>query len=94
MSDHEGPIYHLAPASELHAGCTRDRYAPARLAEDGFVHCAGTPEVALAVADDYFADLDEPLAVLEIDPAALQAELRFEAPAPLPGGGRDPRTTP
>ena len=81
-------IYHLAPASELRAGWQGDAYAPSRLPEDGFVHCAGTPEVTLSVAGDYFADLGEPLFVLEIDAARLSAPLRFEAPAPLPGGGR------
>jgi uncharacterized protein (DUF952 family) len=81
-------IYHLAPSSELHAGCTADSYAPARLPEDGFVHCAGSMAVALSVAGDYYADVDEPLHVLAIDPAKLSAELRFEAPAPIAGGGR------
>jgi uncharacterized protein (DUF952 family) len=83
------PIYHLAPASELRAGITASAYSPARLGEDGFVHCTGTAVVALAVAADYFASLDEALYVLAIDPAKLTAPLRFEAPAPIPGGGRD-----
>jgi uncharacterized protein (DUF952 family) len=81
-------IYHLTPGSELRAGCTSDAYAPARLPEDGFVHCSGSEDVTLAVACDYFANLDEPLFVLEIDPKELGAELRFEAPAPISGGGR------
>lgn len=82
-----GPIYHLAPASELRAGCGTAGYAPRRFAEDGFVHCAGSAEVALSVAADYYADCDEPLLVLAIDPARLTAELRFEGAAPLEGGG-------
>lgn len=83
-----GPIYHLAPESELRAGCGERVHRPSRLPRDGFVHCAGSPAVALSVARDYFADLDEPLWVLEIDPTRLRSPLRFEAPAPLPGGGR------
>lgn len=82
-------IHHLAPASELRAGCSSDSYQPARLAEDGFVHCSAGEAQTLAVAADYFADLEEPLFVLEIDPSELRAELRFEAPAPIPGGGRE-----
>ncbi len=39
------------------------------------------------MAADYFANVAEPLIVLAIDPALLAAELRFEAPAPIAGGG-------
>ncbi len=88
MSSAPQVIYHLTPGSELRAGCTSDAYAPARLPEDGFVHCSGSVDVTLAVASDYFANLSEPLFILEIDPKELGAELRFEAPAPIPGGGR------
>jgi uncharacterized protein (DUF952 family) len=100
-STHEGPtgrdhggeadgwIYHLCPASELRTGCTAASHTPARLPVDGFVHCAGTPAVTVAVAADYFASLDEDLYVLRIDPAKLTAPVRFEAAAPIEGGGRD-----
>ncbi len=88
MSSPPQVIHHLTPASELRAGCTSDAYAPARLPQDGFVHCSGSADVTLAVASDYFADLDEPLFVLEIDPKELRAELSFEAPAVVPGSGR------
>lgn len=84
-----GPIHHIAPASELAGGCTTSTYSPARLAEDGFVHCSGSREVTLAVAADYYSDVSEPLFVLDIDASLLRADLRFEAPAPLPGGGSD-----
>ena len=87
MSSPPQPIYHLAPASELRAGTTSTGYSPGRLQEDGFVHCAGSPAVALAVAADYFKDLGEPLYVLVIDPARLDPEVRFEAAAPIDGGG-------
>ncbi|PZD74858.1 hypothetical protein C1752_00642 [Acaryochloris thomasi RCC1774] len=79
-------IYHLAPVSELQSGLTEVSYKPQRFALDGFVHCAETPVTTVAVANDYFASLKEPLAVLEIDPLRLTAPLKFEAPAPLPGG--------
>ena len=78
-------IYHLAPASDLRAGLTASSYRPPRLEEDGFVHCADRA-VVLAVANDYFASLPEKLLLLEIDPEKLSAELRHEAPAPLPEG--------
>ncbi len=80
-------IYHLAPRGELLAGRSRGRYFPARWQQDGFVHCAGDLGTLVAVANDYFGALEEPLVALEIDPARLSAPVRFEAPAPLPGAG-------
>jgi uncharacterized protein (DUF952 family) len=82
------PIYHLAPESELLAGACNGSYSPRGLATDGFVHCSGSREIALAVAADYFGDLAEPLYVLEIDPRRLRHELRFEAAAPAAGAAR------
>ena len=78
-----GPIYHLAPRSELQAGLRDGMYFPERLSEDGFVHCSSRRDLTLTIAVDYFADLAEPLYVLEIDPGKLSHELRFEAPAPV-----------
>jgi 3-methyladenine DNA glycosylase AlkD/uncharacterized protein (DUF952 family) len=78
-------IYHLATEPELLAGIGATHYAPARFAEDGFVHCCGEPESALAVARDYFASARDPVFLLELAPRRLDARLAFEAPAPLPG---------
>jgi len=80
-------VYHLAPASQLRRSIRRDGYAPASLASEGFVHCTATRELVLQVAHDYYADVAEPLVLLAIDPAKLTAPLRFEAPAPIAGGG-------
>ena len=79
-------IYHLVPLSELQSRLIDGEYTPQRFAIDGFVHCAETPVTTVAVANDYFADLAEPLAILKIDPLLLNAPVKFEAPAPLPGG--------
>ena len=82
------PIYHLVPLRELVAGLTADAYAPARFGADGFVHCSAGRTTTLAIATDYFADIHEPLLLLELEPARLTHELRYEAPAPIAGGGR------
>lgn len=82
----EMPVYHLAARSDFLQGIRGAFYSPPRLETDGFVHCA-TREVVLAVARDYFAALAQPLCMLRIEPAALGAELRYEAPAPIAGGG-------
>lgn len=79
-------IYHLVPLSQLGSGLTEESYTPQRFDLDGFVHCAETPVTTVAVANDYFSDLSEPLVVLDIDSLQLSAPLKFEAPAPLPGG--------
>lgn len=86
------PIYHIAPQAELRAGVAAGQYAPARFAEDGFVHCTATPAAVLAVARDYFSGTTEPLLVLRIDPSRLTARLVYEAPAPLPGGSEHLRS--
>jgi hypothetical protein len=88
----EGPpaaerIYHITTAAALRAHCAGDSYAPPSLAREGFVHCTATRSTLLAVARDYYGDATPPLLVLAIDPARLSAELRFEAPVPIPGGG-------
>ena len=82
------PVYHLTPRSDFLGGIQGALYSPPRLQLDGFVHCA-TRHVLLSVAGDYFAGLAEPLLVLEIEPARLGAELRYEAPAPIAGGGTE-----
>ena len=88
MSSQPQVIHHLVPASELRAGCKPDCYRPERFSEDGFVHCSASAVTTLAVADDYFADLGEPLFVLTIETSRLRAEVRFEAAAPLAEAGR------
>ncbi len=79
-------VYHLTSQSDFLGGIAGGFYSPPRLEADGFVHCA-TREVVLSVARDYFAGLAEPLCLLRIDPARLGAELRYEAPVPIAGGG-------
>lgn len=79
-------IYHLAPESELRAGVGPAFHTPAGLDTDGFVHCAARDSV-VPVANDYFGDLPERLIVLEIDPALLSSETRYESAAPIEGRG-------
>ncbi|HXX48288.1 MAG TPA: DUF952 domain-containing protein [Myxococcota bacterium] len=85
MTRRRREIFHLATESELQSGIGAAHYRPARLPQDGFVHCCGEASTARAVARDYFSGAAEPVFALRIDPARLDAELRFEAPAPLPG---------
>jgi len=80
-------IYHLTTLPELQLGITEQSYCPRRYTNDGFVHCAATPEIVLAVARDYFAATTDAVIVLRIDVRRLTAPLIYEAAAPIAGGG-------
>lgn len=81
------PIYHITTAADLRAHTANGSYAPPSLAREGFVHCTATPATLLAVARDYYDAVEPPLLALAIDPLRVTVELRFEAPAPIAGGG-------
>lgn len=78
-------LMHLARESEWKAGWSDGRYTPARFGADGFVHCCDDAQTVLQVADAYFRDASEPVLVIELDEAALDVEVRREAPAPPDG---------
>lgn len=80
-------IYHLVAESEFQTQATGETYLPARFDQDGFIHCTGEPNTLLAVANDYFSGVEEPVLVLIIETAKLTAEVRFESPAPIEGSG-------
>jgi uncharacterized protein (DUF952 family) len=80
-------IYHLVTETDFRFLTKDNTYVPALFAQDGFIHCTGDPTTLLAVANDYFANVDEPVLVLIIKVAKLTAELKFEPPIPLSGGG-------
>ncbi|GAA0521373.1 hypothetical protein GCM10011581_11940 [Saccharopolyspora subtropica] len=81
----DATLLHLLPLSIFHA----DRTAPIRgtLDVDGFVHCSPDVHTALAVANRFYRDVDEPMVALELDPARLSAPVRWEAAAPAPPDG-------
>ncbi len=79
-------IYHIVIESDFHAEFDGRVYLPAGLRRDGFVHCALAPSV-IPVANDYYADALGRLLLLKTDPERLAAETRYEAAAPLAGGG-------
>ncbi len=79
-------IYHIVTESDLRAHLSGNVYTPASLKDFGFVHCALQASV-IAVANDYFSGAAEPVLLLEIDPERLTSEVRYEAAAPIAGGG-------
>lgn len=88
MSNHQPSfdlIYHLTPAGHYRRQAEDQPYVSATLAEEGFIHATAERNLLLRVANAYFADLDEPLLVLVINPDRLTSPLKFEPPSPLPG---------
>jgi uncharacterized protein (DUF952 family) len=79
-------IFHVVPLSEWNA-LPEQAYAPASLAEDGFVHCSPDEETTLAVVNAFYRTAPRPLLALVLDEDRLAARLEFEeaVPAPPPG---------
>ncbi|MFB6848125.1 DUF952 domain-containing protein [Streptomyces sp. NPDC056373] len=83
-------IYHVVPRT-VWTTDTGGTYAPASLAEEGFVHCSPDEATTLAVVNAFYRDAPGPLLVLALDEARLTARVEWEAaaPAPPPGVGGD-----
>jgi uncharacterized protein (DUF952 family) len=79
-------IYHVVPLAEWNAAPDR-AYAPASLAEDGFVHCSPDEETTLAVVNAFYRGAPRPLLALLLDENRLGARCTWEEadPAPPPG---------
>jgi uncharacterized protein (DUF952 family) len=78
-------MFHLALESDWRAGWREGRYTPARFSADGFVHCCDDEATTLQVASAYFSAATEPVLVVELDEAALDVQVKREAPAPPDG---------
>jgi uncharacterized protein (DUF952 family) len=79
-------LYHVVQLGEWNAS-PEQPYAPASLAEDGFVHCSPDEATTLAVVDAFYRDVPGPLLVLALDEARLTARVEWEAAAPAPPPG-------
>ncbi|MEB3372327.1 cupin domain-containing protein [Saccharopolyspora mangrovi] len=84
------PLLHLLPLSTFH----HDRDQPisaASLHSQGFVHCSPDVSTTLAVANNLYSHVEEPMVAVELDQAKLSAPVRWEAadPAPPPGVSGD-----
>lgn len=81
-----GVIHHVVPAADWAAGPGHP-YAPASLAEDGFVHCSPDDRVTLAVVNAFYRSAPRPLLVLDLDETRLTAPCVWEEAAPVPPPG-------
>lgn len=83
-------IHHLVALDDWLAVPDRP-YAPASLADVGFVHCSPDEATTLAVATAFYRETPAPLLALVIDEQQLDVPTRWEAadPAPPPGVSAD-----
>ena len=72
-------IFHIVKKAEWRQAVRQGIYAPASLANEGFVHCS-MREQAAETANRFFGGQPD-LVLLCIDPQRLTAELRYEVPA-------------
>jgi uncharacterized protein (DUF952 family) len=72
-------IYHITTRDAAHLARLTGEYRADSLSEVGFIHLSQRHQV-LGVANAFY--LGQPdLVILVVDPARLQAELKYEAPA-------------
>lgn len=71
-------IYHLIAPDAWQAAQAAGVYAPPSLHSEGFIHFADAQQV-LRVANAFYRDVPG-LLLLAVDPARVQADIRYEAP--------------
>lgn len=69
-------IYHIATRETWSAARASGSYRAESLSLEGFIHCS-TPEQLIGVANELYTG-QEGLVLLEIDPAKIPAEIRYE----------------
>ncbi|MGZ4598105.1 MAG: DUF952 domain-containing protein [Actinomycetes bacterium] len=76
-------IFHIATARDWAAARAAGVYRVSTLGrsleDEGFLHASRRAQVE-GVRRAFYADVDEPLVLLEIDPALVEAPLRLEVP--------------
>ncbi len=73
-------IVHIARSEDWAQAQTERRYAPPDLERDGFIHMSEPEHVAMP-ANALYSD-QSGLLLLWIDPDRLEAEVKYEPPAP------------
>lgn len=79
MSDASTILFHLMPREEWERAKVASRYAPPSLELEGFIHCSGSPEVALEVGNRYYRDTPGNFIVLLLDQARIAAPVQWDA---------------
>lgn len=71
------PIYHVARAEDWSAAAATGHYAPASLADEGFIHASQADQLERLKRSGLFT-ADTAWVVLTIDPLKVQPEVRYE----------------
>ncbi|MFF7776584.1 DUF952 domain-containing protein [Streptomyces tanashiensis] len=79
-------IYHVVTSAEWSA-LPEEPYAPASLAEEGFVHCSPDEATTLAVVNAFYRGASRPLLALLLDETRLTVRTEWEAAVPTPPPG-------
>lgn len=83
----ERHIYHLVSDKEFKKLSKDGYYTPSNYQNDGFIHCSGETQV-LPVAEAYYSGIDD-LLLLKLDCSMIDAEVKYENPAPVDGFKND-----
>ncbi|GAA4219621.1 DUF952 domain-containing protein [Actinocatenispora rupis] len=78
-------IYHVAPRAAWQSAPDRP-YAPASLAEEGFVHCSPDEATTVAVVNAFYR-AEPDLVVLLLDERGLAGRVEWERADPVPPPG-------
>lgn len=78
MSSQSEIIYHMTPLASWEAQLAEPGFAPASLANEGFIHCTAEPEILLQVANRFYRDVQGPFIIVSVAPERLVAEVRWE----------------
>lgn len=71
-------IYHLAPAEHYESCDDSAPYVPEGFEAEGFIHCTDGIRNVVDVGNRYYRADPQPYVLLAIDPARVQAEIRYE----------------
>ena len=76
-----GLLYHCATQAQWEQfgadGQSRVSTRGRTLEEEGFIHCSYLPQVP-GVLERFYADVEEPMLLLRLDPALIGSEIRVE----------------
>jgi uncharacterized protein (DUF952 family) len=85
-------IYHIVKEKDYRSRNDGNKYLPLNYDENGFVHCALEISVLL-VANDYYANVEEKLLLLRIEPMKLKSQTKYEPASPEKGVSTFHRTS-
>lgn len=78
MSDTAVILYHVIASVDWEQALATNFYAPPSVELEGFIHCSGSPEVALEVGNRYYRDFAGDFVVLLLDQSKIAAPVQWD----------------